>query len=355
MAKQKKNFIEKYFNFKNSLLYFALFILISAVSLYYINKIYSQESNLNIFFSFPQKIIISIFGLLFFYYILDGLRLYFVLKTLKADISFWNVYKLVFINIFISNITPLATGGGFAQVYFLQKKGVALGKSSAAVLIRTLLSATMLFLSVPLIIFSNQSMLNLLPGGYVYLYLAVFLGLYFLIFYLIIFKVRLIMKCFYKFFYFLKSRHLLTKKRFRKIIRYIFKHLELFSEDLAFFIQGKKIFVILSFLFTVIFLLAEFLFSYLMLIGLGYQVSFFEILSLQILVVFIMYFAPTPGAAGIAEGGYSLLFARFVAEKDLFPLLFYWRFFSKYIGIFIGVFVFFYLIIKGGVSVEEQE
>ncbi|MFW5736739.1 MAG: UPF0104 family protein, partial [Halanaerobium sp.] len=75
----------------------------------------------------------------------------------------------------------------------------------------------------------------------------------------------------------------------------------------------------------------------------------------QILVVFVMYFAPTPGAAGIAEGGYSLLFARFVAEKDLFPLLFYWRFFSKYIGIFIGVFVFFYLIIKGGVSVEEQE
>ncbi|MFN2339743.1 MAG: YbhN family protein [Halanaerobium sp.] len=354
MAKKEKNFIDKYFNLKNSLLYFALFVLISAVSLYYINKIFSQGSNLNIFFSFPTLIISSIFGLLFFYYIFDALRLYFVLKTLKADISFWNIYKLVFINIFISNITPLATGGGFAQVYFLQKKGIPLGKSSAAVIIRTLLSATMLFLSVPLIVFQNQSMLNLLPGNYVFIYLAVFLVLYVFIFYLIIFKVRLIMKLIYKVFYFLKSKHLLTKKRFRKIIRYIFKHLKLFSKDLAFFIQGKKIFVFLSFLFTVIFLLAEFSFSYLVIRGLGYNnISFFQILTLQILVVFIMYFAPTPGAAGIAEGGYSLLFARFVDQSDLFPLLFYWRFFSKYIGIFIGIFVFFYLIIRGGIEVEE--
>lgn len=355
MADQDKNFIEKYFNLKNSLLYLGLFIFISAISLYYINKIYSQGSNLKIIFSFPETVIAAIITLLFFYYILDGLRLYFVLKTLKADISFWNVYKLVFINIFISNITPLATGGGFAQVYFLQKKGVPLGKSSAAVLIRTLLSATMLFLSVPLILFKNQTMLKLLPGNYLFIYLALFLILYFLIFYLIIFKVHLIKKYIYKSFYLLKSKKILSQKRFKKIIKYLFKHLDLFSRDLAYFIQGNKICVFLSFFFTTIFLLAEFSFSFLVLKGLGYQISFYRILTLQILVVFIMYFAPTPGAAGIAEGGYSLLFARFVAEKDLFPLLFYWRFFSKYIGIFIGIFVFFYLIIKGGVAVEEQK
>ncbi|PTX17250.1 hypothetical protein SAMN04488598_10633 [Halanaerobium congolense] len=353
MKGQNQNFIDKYFNLKNSFLYFGLFLFISVVSLYYINKIYSEGSNLDVFLRFPVKIIISIFLLLFFYFIFDGLRLYFVLKTLKADISFWNIYKLVFINIFISNITPLATGGGFAQVYFLQKKGVPLGKSSAAVLIRTLLSAMMLFLSVPFILFRNQAMLNLLPGNYMYIYLAIFLSLYFLVFYLLIFKLRLIMKYIYKLFYFLKKRHLLSKKRFRKIILYIFKHLELFSEDLAFFIQGKKIFVFLSLIFTIIFLLAEFSFTFLILKGLGYSISFYQIITMQILVVFIMYFAPTPGAAGIAEGGYSLLFARFVAKKDLFPLLFYWRFFSKYIGIFIGIFDFFYLIIRGGIKDEE--
>ncbi|TDO73354.1 hypothetical protein DFR79_1395 [Halanaerobium saccharolyticum] len=355
MADKNKNFIGKYFNIKTSLLYFGLFLLISAGTLYYIKNVFSQGSNLNIIFTFPDQILMALGGLLFSYFIIDGLRLYFVLKTLNAEISFWNVYKLVFINIFISNITPMATGGGFAQIYFLQRKGIPLGKSSAAVLIRTLLSASMLFLSVPLIVFRNQSMLNLLPGDYIFVYLAIFVGLYVLLFYFLIFKVRSIMKLIYKIFYFLKSKHLMSKKRFRKIIRYIFKHLELFSEDLAFFIQGKKIFVFLTFFFTIMFLLAEFSFSYLILKGMGYEIAFSRILTLQVIVVFIMYFAPTPGAAGIAEGGYSLLFARFVNQSDLFPLLFYWRFFTKYVGIFIGVFVFLYLIIRGGVEVEEQK
>lgn len=352
MSNKDEGVIEKYFNLKTSLFYFAIFFLISALSLYYINKIFSEGSNLDVFFSFPKSIIFSLFGLLFFYFIFDAARLYFVLKTLEADISFWNIYQLVFINIFISNITPLATGGGFAQIYFLQKKGVALGKASAAALIRTLLSATMLFLSVPFILFRNQTMLNLLPGDYLFVYLGLFLALYFLIFYLLIFKLRTIMKLIYKFFHFLKSKHLLSKKRYRKILRYIFKNLKIFSDDLASFIKGKKIYVFLAFSFTIIFLLAEFSFSYLVLKGLDYQISFYRILTLQVLVVFMMYFAPTPGAAGIAEGGYSLLFSRFVTKKDIFPLLFYWRFFSKYIGILIGVFVFFYLIIRGGENEE---
>lgn len=348
-----KKDLSKLFNNKNLILYFGLFFGISGIAFYYINKIYSKGSNLERIFDFPTSIITALLLVLFFYYIFDGLRLYFVLKTLEAEISFWKIYKLVFINIFVSNITPLATGGGFAQAYFLQKQGIPLGKSSAAVVIRTLLSAAMLFLSVPLIIFRNQKMLNLLPADYLFVYLIFFLAIYFFVFYLLIFKNRVIMKYTYKFFYFLKSKHLITKKRFKKIVKYIFKHLEIFADDLSSFIQGKKIYVFLSFFFTLIFLGAEFSFSYLILKGLGYNIMFIHILSLQILVVFIMYFAPTPGAAGIAEGGYSLLFARFVDKSDLFPLLFYWRFFSKYIGIFIGILVFVSIILKGGAADAE--
>lgn len=347
MEKKDKNFKDKYLDLKNYLFYIALFVFISIFSLYYINKIYSQGTNLNIFFSFPLKIIISILGLLFLYYIFDALRLYFVLKTLKVEISFWSIYKLVFIKIFFSNITPLVTGGGILEVYFLQKRGIPSGKSSAAVFIRTLLSLSMLFISVLFIIFENQSILNLFSVNYVVIYVLLFLVLYVFIFYFLIFKIRFIMKMIYKIFYFLKSKHLLNKKRFRKIIRYLFRNLELFSKDLSHFIQGKKIFIFLSFFLTIIFLISEFSFSYLIIQGLGYkQVSLFQVLTLQILVVFIMYFAPTPGAAGFAEGGYSFLFANLVDQKDLFPLIFYWRLFSKYIGIFIGFFLFIFLIIK---------
>ena len=61
-----------------------------------------------------------------------------------------------------------------------------------------------------------------------------------------------------------------------------------------------------------------------------------------------MYFAPTPGATGVAEGSYSLLFTRFVNSSDIVPLIFAWRFLTKYIGMIIGMILFFTGFIKGG-------
>jgi hypothetical protein len=345
--------LEKYLNIKNALLYFSIFLVISAAVLYYIYKISAEGANLELIFTFSSNIIFSLLLLLFFYFIFDALRLFFVLKTLNADVSFLSVYKLVFINIFISNITPMATGGGLAQVYFLQQKGIPLGKSSAGVVIRTLISASILFVSVPIILVNNNALINLLPTNSIFVYVVIFIILYIIFFYILIFKIKIIMKFFYKILYFLNSKHLLSRKRYRKIVKYIFDHLELFSEDLAYFIQGKKLYVFSSFLFTFIFLLAEFSFSYFLLKGMGYDILISRIIYLQVIVTFVMYFAPTPGASGVAEGGFSILFANLVAKKDLFPLLFYWRFFTKYIGIFIGIITFFFFIIKGDAESEK--
>ena len=152
---------------------------------------------------------------------------------------------------------------------------------------------------------------------------------------------------------FLMGRIIISEKRYKKILRYLFDNLDMFIDDLILFVYGKKLYVILSFLFTVIFLLSEFSFSYLLLIGMGYDVSFIHVITLQVVVVFLMYFAPTPGASGVAEGGYSLLFRQIVSKTDVFPLIIYWRFFTKYIGMVIGSFVFSRLILKGDSADEE--
>jgi hypothetical protein len=345
--------LNQYLNIKSALLYFSIFLAITVAVLYYIYKVFAEGANLELILTFSSDIIFALFILLFLYFLFDALRLFCILKTLQADISFLAVYKLVFINLFISNITPMATGGGVAQVYFLQQRGVPLGKSSAGVVIRTLLSASMLFVSVPLILFNNKALMNILPGNTIYIYVSIFIFLYIAFFYILIFKIKIIMKFFYIILNFLNSKHLLSRKRYKKMLKYIFEHLELFSEDLAYFIQGKKMYIFSSLIFTFIFLLAEFSFSYLLLKGMGYDILFTKIVYLQVIITFVMYFAPTPGASGVAEGGFSLLFANLVAKKDIFPLLFYWRFFTKYIGIFIGIITFFFLIIKGDAESEK--
>ncbi|MGM0421018.1 MAG: lysylphosphatidylglycerol synthase transmembrane domain-containing protein [Bacillota bacterium] len=352
MANNQNRF-NRIMNLKNVLIYFAIFVLISAAALFIIYEFFAEGTNLQQIFDFPLEILVSLIVLLFFYFLFDGLRLFAVLKTLEADISFFEIYKLVFINLFISNITPLASGGGVAQVYFLQNKGVPLGKSSAATLIRTLLATTMLFIGAPLVLLTNENMMALVPGNSVVYYFGAFLGLYLLFFYILIFKSRFLKKTIYRILYSLKSKKILSRSRYKKVLKYLFDNLELFTQDLIFFIYGRKIYVFLSFIFTVIFLVSEFSFSYLLLNGMGYDASFGYVITLQIVVVFLMYFAPTPGASGVAEGGYSLLFTQFVARKDIFPLLFYWRFFTKYVGILIGVIIFFKLILKGESTDEE--
>ena len=67
--------------------------------------------------------------------------------------------------------------------------------------------------------------------------------------------------------------------------------------------------------------------------------SYYTIWSFEIVVTFFMYFTPTPGAAGLAEGGYGLLFAQLVQKKDILLLTVSWRFLTIYVGLVIGIFI----------------
>lgn len=317
------------------------FLAISFATFYFLYKFFGEPNRILIFTEFSYSILFLLVVALFLYYFLDGLRLYFILRTLNQKIDFKHLFKLVFINLFISNITPFATGGGFAQIYYLHKNGVSLGSATAATTLRTLLATAFIFILAPLVLITRGNLAALLPGDSILLYSVIFIVVYLLFFYVVIFKNSLPKKYIYKFFYLLNSKEIISRERFRKSILYLFKHIDLFRRKLLEFFRNDIRFVFLSLLSTVLFLLAEFSFSIILIRGMGYEVPIVTILFIQVVIVFVMYFAPTPGASGVAEGGYALLFTRLVAEKDLFPLIFSWRLFTKYIGIFIGMLIFF--------------
>ena len=99
---------------------------------------------------------------------------------------------------------------------------------------------------------------------------------------------------------------------------------------------------------TVLFLLLLFLFSVMLIRALGYQAPVLTVLAFQVVVTFFMYFAPTPGATGIAEGGYGLLFAQLVQRQDIALLILAWRFLTVYVGVAIGVVVMYRELFQGG-------
>ena len=69
--------------------------------------------------------------LVLLYIFTDSLRLYYIMRVMGGSIPYFYIVKLSCINIFVSNITPMATGGGFMQIYLLHKKGLSVALATA--------------------------------------------------------------------------------------------------------------------------------------------------------------------------------------------------------------------------------
>jgi len=325
---------------KRYFIYFSVFIILSALTFYYLYNIFNKPTEIFVFRSFSLPILTSLGILLLVYFILDGLRLYYVLKTLECKIDFKSIFKLVFVNLFVSNVTPLATGGGFIQVYFLHKKGISLGNATAATTIRTIIATVTVFVTAPLVLFIGDTIEVGFALNQIIIYMSLFALLYFSFFYTVIFNNKLVKKIVYNILIFLRHKNLLSHQKFKNSSRFLFKEINIFGKSLSSFFKGKKLYVFFSLFFAMLFLLAELSFTVLLMMGMGYDPAYWPVVLSQLVVLFFMYFAPTPGATGIAEGGFSLIFANYVLKADMFPLIFNWRFFTKYIGIIIGVVIF---------------
>jgi uncharacterized protein (TIRG00374 family) len=316
-----------------------LFFALSFATLYFVHHYFSGGQ-----LRLPPKllsvqVISSLVVLLTLYYLSDGLRLYCVIRAMGFHIAFAYIVKLVFVNIFVSNVTPLATGGGVVQVYFMKQKGMPIGEATAATSIRTILAALILFTLTPLIIWAEPNLFHIFYRKNLLYGIAGFSGIYLAVFWIILFRIRVIKRWLYRGLYLITFLKIVSKKRFRSLFLKVSHELYLFSDGFRRYFRGSPGWAALSVVFTAIFLFLLFSFSVILVRALGYQVSVLTVLAFQVVVTFFMYFAPTPGAAGVAEGGYGLLFAQLVQKQDITLLTLSWRFLTIYMGVLIGLFI----------------
>ena len=317
----------------------ALFFALSFTTLYF-DQHYFSAGRLRIPSNLLSPDVVGILAiLLVLYFLADGLRLYCVIRAMGFRIAFGYIVKLVFINIFVSNVTPLATGGGVVQVYFMKQQGMPIGEATAATSIRTILAALILFTLTPIIVWAEPNQFriffhrDLLYGitGISCAYLAVM--------WVILFRIRIIKRWLFRGLYLLNILKIVSPSRFKSYFLKASRELNLFSNGFKRYFKNNYGWAVLSVVFTAIFLLLLFSFSIVLIRALGYQVPVLTVLAFQVVVTFFMYFAPTPGAAGVAEGGYGLLFAQLVQKQDITLLTLSWRFLTIYVGLVIGIFV----------------
>jgi hypothetical protein len=337
------------------LVFIIIFIGITVLTFVTIYNVFGDETillNLNLFSS---KTLFKLVAILILYFLLDSFRLFYILKTLDVNVSFRYIVKLALVNIFISNITPFATGGGFAQIYFLNRQGVSIGDATAASTIRTVLPIFFFTLFTPIVVIFDKRILSIFPKDNLIiigvLILVYSLGI--VVFYNMIRKPKMIKIVVFKLIHLLAAKKLIKTSTTKKWIQKIFREIDTFSKNITRFFLGNKKNALISLVITILFLLSLFLFPVILIKSLNTEVSSLSIIASQIVITFAMYFAPTPGATGVAEGGFTLMFAEFIEKADVVSLLLAWRFFTIYIGMLIGMVIFYFEMFRDRVRKEK--
>jgi uncharacterized protein (TIRG00374 family) len=230
----------------------------------------------------------------------SGLRIWLVCHVLQPGTGFWTCLKAEWANSGIAMLTPSQTGGGFGQIYILHRGGVNVS------------SAT----TISLITFLGTMVSLLVVGFYCVLISSATLSSLFSV---AIWPLTIIVG--------LMTAALLWPGAFRAAVSHALKAYRRISNtpdshqgrmelaaarliDLVYdyhdgtwrFIRtGKAEFVGVC-LLSFVFILARCTMAFLCLRFLGVEDSTLsEVLQIQMALLFLLYFAPTPGSSGLAE------------------------------------------------------
>ncbi len=325
------------FDKKHILKGFRLFVLLSLLGFATIFFFTSTGESLKALQSFKAEFLLLALFLVMLDFFLGGLRIYvFFTKQILKKVSLFDCIKANLANIFVAAVTPSNTGGGPAQLYILNRRGVPFSGAMSVGVINFFSTLFFFFLTFLIVFFFTKE--GMFARGLVYLIRYSFL----------VFSLVSVMGV----FLLLKPEFLSSLfKMFSWIVRIIWKRdqekqkriSEKFKDQvvqLRFYLQHffhkEKLILFVSFLLTILIYFNKYLIAYVILKGLGLDVNFMQVLYLQIIQFFILYFSPTPGASGIAEVSSVSLMSTIVPTGYLPVFAILWRFFATYLGVTCG-------------------
>lgn len=326
-------------SYRRLLLFTLLFIGLSLAGVY---AVYSQVAERSLSWDSRLLSLAAIAGylmLLVLYFAADGLRLWFTLRALGERVPLSAMGRLVFLNIFVSNVTPLATGGGFAQVWFLRRRGVAIGTAMTATTIRTVLAVLFIFGATPMLLLTLPGAESAARQSSLVPTLIVCVLLYLSFFAVLLLRPSWLSRPLLIGLKTLRAVHLISAKRQHRWRARLVRELCRFAEGFGRYFAGHWADILASWLFTALFLLSLFSFPAVLCWALGYDLDYWIVIGRMVITTFVMYFSPTPGASGIAEGVFGHFFSDVLTAGHLVLVTVGWRALTIYLGMLIGIFV----------------
>ncbi len=322
---------------KRGLQVFIIISLVSFAAIFFLTRSDNVEQAIG---KFAPHVFLLIPFFIAFDWLGSGLRLYIFGKVLYPGISFRSCVRANLGNYFMAAITPAQTGGGPAQIYLLYADGMPAVEATSASLMTFLATAFFLIIAAAFtfafkgrVTLTNRMLHHLFNYGiffFLFIGFLVILALAFPNFYreAVIRVVGWISR--------LRKKDYLSGTHW---VNSMIDGVDRCHKHLIYFMKEKPLVLFLGIIVSGALFTAKFVLAYVVVVGLGCKASFTNVLLLQVVIVLINYFFPSPGGSGAAEFSSAALMAS-VVPKELIPYyVVLWRLFTTYISVTVGGFV----------------
>lgn len=303
---------------------FTFVVLISAAVIYFTVDIRTLEY----LTLFEPRCILLALSCLLIGLVFDGLRLITLTNVTDGKLTFRQVVNVVLSNYFLALVTPGASGGAIAQVMFMRKAGVPVAQSTVVVLVRTIMSIIFLILLVPVVLHSDSDIVKWMPASVLTVLSVLFISLPVLVIFLLRthYPEAAILWVTHRFKLSFNTRRncFIWYQEFKNAVVVMGKHPLMVLR--AFVESG------LSLLFIYATVPAYFT-------GLNIKFDLVQVMGRMVLLNLVLYFTPTPGGSGVAEGGFLVLFSNILPNGVEGIMAVLWRFTAEYLPFLLGAVV----------------
>ncbi len=272
----------------------------------------------------------------------SGLRLWVISRVLEPGLGFWICIKAEWANAAVSLLTPSQSGGGAGQMYLLTRGGTSVGTALSI----TLISAVGTLAALSCLGLYSVAVTGTGAAGPLFTMAAWSLlaaGAILAICTLWPASVHLALSTLSRGLRRLRGRgsHLPGLAEpvgpVDRVLTRVADIAHAYREDVARFVRAGKLTFLAVCLLSLTFLVARAFLPYLWLRFLGIDAwTPRQVVETQVALIFVVFLAPTPGGAGVAEGASLALMAPLVPPGFAPYYHLFWRFSTAYLAALAG-------------------
>ena len=256
-----------------------------------------------------QYIVIAIIALII-YVLCEAINIGRTLKALEEKSTFLRNIKYALIGFFFSSITPAASGGQPMQIYYMYKDKISVANSTLALLINlTSMQIVTISLAIISVIFNPGVLRKGLIGLFI---LGISLNATaLLLLFMAIFSKKGLNKLISWTVQIMKKMRIKNLEEKQEKLE---NQVKQYQESSTYIKQNKKL--ILKIIITAYLqFIALYSISYWVYLSFGFSESnIFKVIALQAILYATVSGIPSPGAVGVSEGGFVLIFKKIYPE-----------------------------------------